>query len=66
MQKISYDQLRPGDLIFWASNTSDPSSIYHVAMWVGNGQIIEAPTANVPVRVTSMRWSSTMPYAGRP
>ncbi|UCN14238.1 MULTISPECIES: C40 family peptidase [Cellulomonas] len=66
VQKIGYDQLRPGDLVFWASNTNDPSTIYHVAMWVGGGQIVEASRPGVPVRVTSMRWGSTMPFAGRP
>ena len=64
--KISYDQLRPGDLVFWASNTNDPSTIYHVAIWAGNGQIVEASRPGVPLRVTSMRWSGTMPFAGRP
>ena len=64
--KISYDQLRPGDLVFWGSNPSDPNSIHHVAMWVGGGQIVEASRPGVPLRVTSMRWSGTMPYAGRP
>lgn len=64
--KISYDQLRPGDLVFWASNPNDPSTIYHVAMWAGGGQIVEASRPGVPVRVVPMRWSGTMPYAGRP
>ncbi|WP_449386306.1 NlpC/P60 family protein [Cellulomonas soli] len=64
--KISYDQLRPGDLVFWADNPADPSSIYHVAMWVGDGKIIEAKSAGKPVQISSMRWSGTMPYAGRP
>ena len=64
--KIAYDQLRPGDLVFWGERANDPSSIYHVAMWVGNGQIVEASKPGVPLRVTSMRWSKTMPFAGRP
>jgi len=64
--KIGYDQLRPGDLVFWATNTNDPGTIYHVAMWAGNGQIVEASKPGVPLRVTPMRWSSTMPFAGRP
>jgi len=66
VRKITYDEMRPGDLVFWGSNVNDPDSITHVAMWMGNNQIVEAPRAGVPVRVTSMRWSGTMTYAGRP
>lgn len=66
VRKISYDSLRPGDLIFWGSVPSDPGSIHHVAMYVGGGQMVEAPRPGVPVRVTAVRWSGTMPFAGRP
>ncbi|MDC7123700.1 C40 family peptidase [Cellulomonas fimi] len=64
--KISYDQLRPGDLVFWSTDPNNPDAIHHVAIWAGNGQIIEAPTFNKPVRLVAMRWAGTMPYAGRP
>ena len=39
---------------------------YHVAMYVGNGQMIEAPREGVPVRVTAVRYYDVLPYAGRP
>ncbi len=58
--------MRPGDLVFWGDNPNDPGSVYHVAMYIGNGQIVEASRPGVPLRVTAMRWTSTMPYAGRP
>jgi len=64
--KIPYEQLRPGDLVFWTDDVNDADAIYHVAMWAGNGQIIEASQPGVPVRIAPMRWSKTMPYAGRP
>ena len=55
----------PGDLVFWSSNGSQ-SGIYHVAIYLGNNQIVEAPTFGVPVRVTSIyNWGSVMPYAVR-
>lgn len=63
--KISAQGLRPGDLLFWATDVNNPDTIYHVAMWIGGGQIVEAAVPGVPSRVTSMRWSGTMPYAGR-
>ena len=66
IQKISYASMRPGDLIFWGSVGSDPGSIGHVAMFIGNGQVAEAPRPGVAVRVTDIRWSGTMPFAGRP
>lgn len=65
VQKISYSQLRPGDLIFYGSSSSS-GSIYHVAMYSGGGRMVEAPRAGVPVRETSLRMSGTMPFAGRP
>jgi cell wall-associated NlpC family hydrolase len=65
-RKISYSDLRPGDLIFWGSDISDPQSLYHMAMFIRNGQIVEASRPGVPARITSMRWAGTMAYAGRP
>ena len=29
--------LQPGDLVFGAKNLSDPSTIYHVGMYIGAG-----------------------------
>lgn len=66
VRKIAYGDMRPGDLIFYGSNTADPQSIHHVAMYVGGGQMVEAPRPGVSVRVTAVRWSGTMLYAGRP
>lgn len=37
-RQISVSQLQPGDLVFWANG----GSIYHVMMYIGNGQILHA------------------------
>ena len=55
--KISRSQLQPGDLVFWARNTSDPSTIHHVAIWMGNDQIVEAPNSGSYVKISAMRWN---------
>jgi cell wall-associated NlpC family hydrolase len=39
---------KPGDLLFYGSS---PSSIHHVAIYVGNGKVVHAPTAGEPVKV---------------
>ena len=36
-------ELRPGDLLFWATNTANPATIHHVALYVGAGWMIQAP-----------------------
>ena len=43
--RISRDQLRPGDLVFYHSPIS------HVAMYIGDGRVVEAPNSSNPVRV---------------
>lgn len=66
VKKIAYSEMREGDLVFWGSNPNDANSVYHVAMYIGNGQIIEAPSPGNPVRISPMRYSNSMAYAGRP
>lgn len=62
---VPIDSMEPGDLIFWSSNGYQ-SGIYHVAMYLGGGQMIEAPTFGMTVRITSIwGWSQLMPYATR-
>ncbi|RKT16483.1 transglycosylase-like protein with SLT domain [Streptomyces sp. 1114.5] len=46
----SRDQLRPGDLVFWATDLSDPRSIHHVGIYVGGGYMINAPHTNAVIR----------------
>ena len=62
---VPIGSMAPGDLIFWSSNGTQ-SGIYHVAIYLGDGQMIEAPTFGVPVRITGVySWGSIMPYAVR-
>ncbi|MFC5890684.1 bifunctional lytic transglycosylase/C40 family peptidase [Kitasatospora sp. CM 4170] len=46
----SRDQLRPGDLVFWATDLSDPRSIHHVGIYVGGGYMIDAPHTGAVIR----------------
>ena len=62
---VSLGDMEAGDLIFWSSDGTQ-SGIYHVALYLGDGEMIEAPTFGVPVRVTGVySWGSLMPYAVR-
>ena len=49
--KISLGQLRPGDLLFWATDTNDPSTIHHVAIYVGGGMMLAAPHTGTVVQI---------------
>ena len=62
--QVPLDAAQPGDLVFWSSDGSQ-SGIYHVAIYLGDDMMIEAPTFGMTVRVTSMRYSGVMPYAVR-
>lgn len=53
---ISRSALRPGDLVFYRS-------LSHVAIYVGGGQVIHAPTFNDHVRVASVDIMSPYGYA---
>jgi peptidoglycan DL-endopeptidase CwlO len=59
--RITKDQLAPGDLIFFYSTTS-PS---HVGLYVGNGWMVHASRAGVPVRMKDVRNDGNITGYGR-
>ena len=48
---VSRDQLVPGDLVFFATDLNDPSTIHHVGIYIGNGQMIDAPRTGEQIGV---------------
>jgi peptidoglycan DL-endopeptidase RipA len=58
-KRVSAGDLQPGDLLFWGSNRSDYMSITHVAIYIGNGQMIEAPDRGQHVMISSARTGSS-------
>lgn len=50
----------PGDLVFFGT----PDNVYHVGIYVGNGEMIDAPDTGQNVRVESIYWGSLL-GAGR-
>jgi cell wall-associated NlpC family hydrolase len=46
--------LAPGDLVFFANDLDEPSTIHHMGMVIGNGLMIEAPYTGSVVRVRSI------------
>jgi cell wall-associated NlpC family hydrolase len=48
--QVALKDLRAGDLLFWAWDIDDPTTIHHVAMYSGGGRMIEAPRTGLNVR----------------
>lgn len=48
---IPKDQLEVGDLLFWGP----PGATYHVAMYIGNNELIESSTPGNPIGIHPMR-----------
>ncbi|WP_441248773.1 transglycosylase family protein [Kitasatospora sp. McL0602] len=61
--RVSLDNLQPGDLLFWSNNGSN-SGVYHVALYVGDGQYVEAANPRAGVKTESIsNWAPD--FAGR-
>lgn len=52
-QATPYSQLKPGDLIGWDENSRN-NGADHIAIYAGNGQIVEAPRPGLNVRVRAL------------
>lgn len=58
---VSLSDLQPGDLLFYGPGGSD-----HVAMYIGNGEQIEATIPGSTVMINPLRTSDDFVGAGRP
>ncbi|SFF89300.1 C40 family peptidase [Blastococcus tunisiensis] len=58
-KQVATANLQPGDLLFWGGDRSDYMSITHVALYIGNGQMIEAPDRGKTVTIATARTSSS-------
>jgi peptidoglycan DL-endopeptidase CwlO len=59
-RRVATGALQPGDLLFYGS------PIHHVAMYIGGGQLVEAPYTGALVRVASTGGRPDYVGAGRP
>lgn len=60
--RVSPSQVQPGDLLFFGPNVR---GIHHNALYIGNGQMIEASQSGTPVRIRGWR-SVDLVGVGRP
>jgi cell wall-associated NlpC family hydrolase len=52
-KRVGLNQLRPGDLVAWDNSTRN-NGADHIAIYIGNGKIVEAPRPGLAVRVRSL------------
>jgi cell wall-associated NlpC family hydrolase len=50
-QTVAVADLQPGDLLFYGT----PTNVHHVALYIGNGQMIEAPQSGQLLHQTALR-----------
>ena len=55
---ISYDQARPGDLVFYSKN----GSINHVALYLGEGKVVHASTEKTGIIVTNVMYRKPVKF----
>ena len=58
-QRISADQLQPGDLVFYGS------PVHHVSMYIGGGQVVEALNSGSVVSTRAMGYAGRISGYGR-
>jgi cell wall-associated NlpC family hydrolase len=61
LPRVPVADLQPGDLVFWATDPGDPRTIHHVALYLGQGRVLQAPESGDIVMVSTMWWTG---YAG--
>ena len=63
---VPLKQMQVGDLIWWTQSSNFDGDKYHVAIFVGDGMMLESPNPARTVRIVPIRWGEMFPYAGRP
>ena len=54
--RISIANLLPGDLVFYGA----PDNVYHVGLYIGGGEMIDAPATGQVVSIQSIYWDGLL------
>lgn len=54
--RVSLERLQTGDLIFYA----DGGAIYHVVLYLGNGQVVHASSAATGIKISPVNWQNAV------
>ena len=63
---LAYGQLQPGDLLFWATDPHDSNTIYHEAIYLGSGKMVQAPKTGWNVMISDMWMWGPIQFYARP
>lgn len=64
---VSYEEMQPGDLIFYSySRNGRFMDITHVAVYVGDGKVVEAANTRLGVVYRPVQGRSSIVFTGRP
>lgn len=58
-KKVSFDNLKAGDLIFYANN----GRVNHVALYIGGSQVVHASNRKTGIKIST--WNYRTPYTAR-
>ena len=57
--KISYSEIQPGDLIFYANSSG---TINHVAIYIGNDQVVHASSPKSGIKISKYNYRTPVKY----
>ncbi|GLW94133.1 NlpC/P60 family protein [Actinokineospora globicatena] len=60
-RQVPLSQMQPGDMLFWSTD----GRIHHVALYIGDGQMVEAPYSGSVVRISPVRYGGIVAHATR-
>lgn len=63
---VPFQDAQRGDLIWWSEEEAFSGDKYHVAIYLGDSMMLEAPNPARTVRIVPVRYGELWPYAGRP
>jgi cell wall-associated NlpC family hydrolase len=55
-RRVAISQLLPGDLVFFGT----PNDVYHVGIYIGGGEMIDAPSTGQVVSIQSIYWDALL------
>lgn len=63
---VPLSRAQVGDLLFWARKPTDPTTIYHVGIYLGGGMMVNAPRTGLNVQIRRVGATNLLPVAARP